>query len=181
MSKYADTFRKHVFMEDLFKPQEKKKINKAFIAALLIGALLIGGAIWWMSFKPSMEEQTAKILEGSLRDGSPEFDALQRDIIISRDPNTVESPMAFGTISMFISGKIRNKGTKTFNALEINVAVVTQFNQVLKEKRILVVPTQVPRLEPDQTIPVTLSLDGFAKDDDRANIRWKVTAVRVEK
>ena len=67
------------------------------------------------------------------------------------------------------------------NALEINVAVVTQFNKVLKEKRILVVPTQVPRLEPDQIIPVTLSLDGFAKDDDRANIRWKVTAIRVEK
>ena len=67
------------------------------------------------------------------------------------------------------------------NALEINVAVVTQFNKVLKERRILVVPTQVPRLEPDQTIPVTLSLDGFSKDDDRANIRWKVTAIRVEK
>ena len=168
-------------MDDLFKPEEKKGINKVFIAAALIGAVVIGAAIWVMSFKPSMEEQTAKILEGSLREGSPEFADLTKDIVISTDPNTVESPMATGTISMFINGKIRNKGTRTMNALEINVAVVTQFNKVLKEKRILVVPTQVPRLEPDQTIPVTLSLDGFAKDDDRANIRWKVTAIRVEK
>ena len=66
------------------------------------------------------------------------------------------------------------------NALEINCAVVTQFNEVLREKRILVVPTQVPRLGPEDIIPVTLSLDGFAKADDRANIRWKVTAIRVE-
>ena len=167
-------------MEDLFKPEEKKGINKVFIAALLIGAVVIGASILVMSLKPSIEEQTAKILEGSFREGSPEFDELTKDIIISTDSNTIQSPMVTGTISMFINGKIRNKGTRTMNALEINVAVVTQFNKVLKERRILVVPTQVPRLEPDQTIPVTLSLDGFAKDDDRANIRWKVTAIRVE-
>lgn len=169
-------------MEDLFKPQEKKSINGVFIAALLIGAVVIGASIWVLSFKPSMEEQTTKILEGSLREDSPEFANLTKDIILSTNPNkTVESPMATGTISMFINGTVRNKGTHTLNALEINVGVVTQFNKVLKEKRILVVPTQVQRLEPEQTIPVTLSLDGFAKDDDRANIRWKVTAIRVEK
>lgn len=168
-------------MENLFKPVEKKSFNKVFFAALLIGAVVIGVSIWLLSFKPSMEEQTAKILEGSLREDSPEFVGLTKDIIISTDPNTIQSPMAMGTISMFINGKIRNKGLHTLNALEINVAVVTQFNKVLKEKRILVVPTQVLRLEPEQTIPVTLSLDGFAKDDDRANIRWKVTAIRVEK
>ena len=167
-------------MDDLFKPEEKKSVNKVFIVALLIGVVVIGSAIWVMSFRPSIEDQTAKILEGSIRAGSPEFADLTKDIIISTDKNTIESPMAMGTISMFISGKIRNKGTHTMNALEINVAVVTQFNEVLKEKRILVVPTQVPRLEPEQIIPVTLSLDGFAKTDDRANIRWKVTAIRVE-
>ncbi len=168
-------------MDDLFRPEEKKGINKVFIAALLVGVVVIGAAIWAMSFKPSMEDQTAKILEGSLHEDSPEFAALTKDIIISTDRNTIESPMAMGTISMFINGTIRNKGTHTLNALEINVAVVTQFNKVLKEKRILVVPTQVPRLEPENTIPVTVSLDGFSKDDDRANIRWKVTAIRVEK
>jgi hypothetical protein len=168
-------------MEDLFKPAERKGVNKMFIAAMLIGAVIIGGSIWVLSLKPSMEEQTAKILEGTLREGAPEFDNLTKDIIISTDRNTIESPMASGTISMFINGKIRNKGARTFTALEINVAVVTQFDKVLKEKRILVVPTQVPQLEPDQTIPVTLSLDGFAKDDDRANIRWKVTGIRVDR
>jgi len=169
-------------MEDLFKPEGKRGVNKVFIVAVVIGAAIIGGILFWMSFKPSMEEQTAKILEGSLREGSPEFAALTKDIILSTDyDKTLWSPMATGTISMFINGNVRNKGTHTLNALEINVGVVTQFNEVLREKRILVVPTQVPLLEPDQTIPVTLSLDGFSKQDDRAQIRWKVTAIRVAK
>ena len=167
-------------MEDLFKPEEKRGINKVFIAAALIGVAVIGAVIGVLSLRPSSEEQAAQILEGSLREGSSRFAELTKDIIISTDKNTIESPMAMGTISMFIVGRIRNKGTRTLNALEINCAVVTQFNQVLREKRILVVPTQVPRLGPEDIIPVTLSLDGFAKDDDRANIRWKVSAIRVE-
>jgi hypothetical protein len=82
---------------------------------------------------------------------------------------------------MYIYGKIRNKGTRTIDILEINVAVITQFNQPLKEKRILVVPVQQPTLEPGQTIPVTLAMEGFSRDDDRANIRWRVTAIRAAK
>lgn len=166
-------------MDEIFQEPPKKRTNPVFIGAAVFGIVAITLAIWLLSFKPSMEEQTARILAGSLREGSPEFDQLTKDIIITTDPNTIESPMAMGGISMFISGTIRNKGTNTLDALEINVSVVTQFNQVLKEKRMLVVPTQVPRLEPGQTIPVTSSLDGFAKNDDRANIRWKVTAIRV--
>jgi hypothetical protein len=167
-------------MDDIFQPQPAgRKVNPVFIAGLVFGIAVLGIAIWLLSMKPSMEEQTRQILEGSLREDSPEFAQLTRDIIISTDPNTVQSPMPMGGISMFIRGTIRNKGQRTFNALEVNVAVVTQFNQVLKEKRILVVPTQVPQLAPEQTIPVTVSLDGFSKDDDRANIRWKVTAIRV--
>lgn len=169
-------------MEELFRPEEKKRgVNKVFIAAALIGAAVIGVAIWMLSFRPSIDVQTAKILEGSYREGSPEYAELNKDIIISTDDKTVQSPMATGKISMFISGNIRNKGTRTISVLEVNVAVVTQFNDILRERRILVVPVQRPVLAPGDTIPITLSLDGFDKADDRANIRWKVTAIKAEK
>lgn len=168
-------------MVDLFKPEEKKRgVNKVFVGGLIFALLAVGAVIAVLSLKPSMEVQTAKILEGSLREGSPEFDALQKDIIISPDDGTVQSPTGMGTISMYINGKIRNKGTKTITALEVNVAVVTQFNAVLRERRILVVPVQQPSLGPGEIIPITLTLDGFAKDDDRANIRWKVTAIKAK-
>jgi hypothetical protein len=128
-----------------------------------------------------MEEQTARLLEGAYTENSPEFKELTKDVIIITDSDkTVQSPMATGTISMFIHGNVRNKGSRTYTVLEVNVAVVTQFNKVLKEKRILVVPNQQSKLEPGQVIPLTLTLDGFDRDDDRADIRWKVTAIKVQ-
>jgi hypothetical protein len=80
---------------------------------------------------------------------------------------------------MFFRGNIHNKGNHTIDILEVNVAVITQFNEVLKQKRMLVVPVQQPSLGPGGDIPITLTIDGFSKNDDRANIRWKVTAIRA--
>jgi len=168
-------------MEDLFKPEEKKHgINAVFVGGIVVGLALIGIAIYLLSFKPSMEDQTAKILEGSFREGSPEFAAITKDILISTDDNTVESPTGMGTISMYIKGNIFNKGTRTINTLEVSVGVITQKNEMLREKKIVVVPVQQALLEPGQTIPITLTLDGFSRKDDRANIRWKVTAIKAQ-
>jgi len=165
----------------LEEEKEKKGINKLFIVGFIIGALIIAGIIGLLLRKPSMDDQKANLLRGAYTEGSAEFQDLQKDIIISTDTDrTVQSPMPTGTISMFIHGNIRNKGTRTINVLEINAAVVTQFKTVLREKRVLVVPVQLSRLEPGQTVPVTLTMDGFSREDDRADIRWKVTAIKAE-
>lgn len=168
-------------MNEIFTTdQQRKGSYKTMIGSIIVGLLLIAGAIWMLSSKPSIEDQTAKILEGTSREGSPEFAALSKDILISTDEDTVESPMGLGTISMFIKGKIYNKGAKKITTLEVNVGVVTEKNEVLREKKIVVVPIQQPVLNAGETIPITLTLDGFDRKDDRANIRWKVTAIRAE-
>jgi hypothetical protein len=160
---------------------EKKGLNKGFVIGIVIGVVVIAAVIGLLlSLRPSVDDQKAKILEGLSRAGTPEFDAVTKDIIISTDDRTVESPNGFGRISMFIVGKIRNKGTKTINALEVNVAVIDQLNAIVKEKNVLVVPTQREKVSPGEIIPITLSLDGFDKKDDRANIRWKVIGLRAE-
>ena len=169
-------------MDELFEQKEEKRgVNKGFLIGALIGLAVIAAGIWFVLRIPPEAEQKAKVLEGSVLEGTPEFADLTKDIVISTDPNTVESPNAFGTISMFIKGRIYNKGTKEIDGLEVNVAVVDQFDQMIKEKRSLVVPTKQPTLSPGDTIEVNLSIDGFDKNDDRANIRWKVTAIRVAK
>ena len=160
--------------------EEKKGINKGFIIGIVVGVIAIAAGIWLLSFRPSVDDQKTKILESLYREGTPEFDAVTKDIVISTDDRTVESPNGFGRISMFIVGKIRNKGTKTINALEVNVAVIDQLNAMVKEKNVLVVPTQRDKVSPGEIIPITLTLDGFDKKDDRANIRWKVTGLRTE-
>ena len=166
-------------MDSLFEKEKKRGINKAFIVGGLIGIIAIAAVIFIAMRRPSMADQKQAVLADALREDAPQFQEITRDIIIATGDNTVESPNAFGYISMFITGRIRNKGDRIINGLEVNVAVVDQFNQTLKEKRVLVVPTQVGQLGPGETIPITLSLDGFDKKDDRANIRWKVTAIRV--
>lgn len=168
-------------MESLLPKEEKRGINKSFIVAVVIALALIAGLILLLSRRPPVNKQMSQLVASAYHEGTPDFADLSKDIIISTDDRTVESPTGLGTISMYIYGKIRNKGTRTIDILEINVAVITQFNQPLKEKRILVVPVQQPTLEPGQTIPVTLAMEGFSRDDDRANIRWRVTAIRAAK
>jgi hypothetical protein len=168
-------------MEDLFKEKkEERGLNKVFLVAVLAGVAVIAGVVWVLSWTPPMDVQIAQVLEGSFKEGTPEFEQFNKDIVISTDDRTVQSPTGMGTISMYISGKVRNRGTRTFDILEVNVAVVTQFNDVLKEKKVLVVPVQQSVMGPGETIPITLALEGFKPDDDRANIRWKVTAIRAK-
>ena len=164
----------------MFTTEKKRRVNPIFIAGAIVGMAVVGVAIALLMRTPSIEDQTAAILAGSHKEGSPEYAELNKDIILSTDDRTVESPTGLGTISMFIQGKVRNKGTRTIDILEINAAVVTQFGDVLKQRRILVVPVQKTTLGPGEIIPITLTLDGFSKEDDRANIRWKVTAIRAQ-
>lgn len=165
----------------LQKKEDKKGISKVFLAGLLIGLVLIGAVVWVLTLQPTMEEQKAAQLEGYFLEGSPEFERLTKDIVISTDfERTTESPTGLGTIQMTIRGKIRNKGDKTLNGLEVSVGVIDPNNKILKEKKVMFIPNQQPTLEPQQIIPVTVSLDGFSPEDDRANVRWKVTAIKTQ-
>ncbi len=169
-------------MDTLFDKEEKKSgINKGFLIGGLVGIVLIAIVVLIAMQRPSMEDQKAAVLADALREDSPEFQEITKDIIIGTDPDkTVQSPNTLnGSITMWITGNIRNKGSRTLNGLEVNAAVVDQFNQVLREKRVLVIPTQRELLGPGESIPITLSIDGFTREDDRANIRWKVTAIRA--
>ena len=169
-----------IAMDELFKPEEKKRgVNKVFIGGLIIAAIAIAGVIGLLMLKPSMEDQTAKLLAGALHSDSPGFSELEKDIIFWLDTNTVESPTGMGTINMYIKGHAKNKGTKNISIFEVNVVVVDTQEKTIREKRVVVVPLQQPALNAGETIPITLEIDGFDKKDDRANIRWHVTAIKA--
>jgi hypothetical protein len=167
-------------MDTLAHHNEKKPfLSKGLIVGILIGILAVAGLVGVLLLRPSVEDQKSAALEGAFREGSAEFETLRNDLVFA-DKDTIESPNAFGSISMYIQGEVRNKGTRVINALEVNVAVIDQKNQVLKDKNVLVVPSQQrATFEPGEVIPLTTTLDGFGKKDDRANIRWTVTAVKA--
>ncbi|MFL6374539.1 MAG: hypothetical protein ACJ73D_07745 [Pyrinomonadaceae bacterium] len=169
-------------MAEMFEQKApEKRSNTGLLVGVLVGAILIGVVAYrWLRKTPSIDDQRAAILQGSYRPGSPEFEDLQKKVLIAKDENrTVESPTGLGTISMFIYGNIYNRTGKTITALEVNVNVTDQKKNVIKEKNVLIVPMQQPSIAPDTTVPITTTLDGFDRKDDRANYNFKVTAIKV--
>ena len=160
---------------------EKRGVNKIMLAAILTAVVVVAGVVWLMTFTPTREEQKQELMAGAFYPGAPEFDNYTNNIIVTTNTErTSQSKIAIGTIQMAIHGMIRNKGTRVINLLELNVGVVDTKNQVIKEKRTLVVPNQSLTLNPNETISVFVPLDGFKESDDRANVRWKVTAIRFQ-
>ena len=161
--------------------EEKSRVSGILIGALLVATAIVAGGLWLLSFQPSREEQQQQQLIGAFLEGSPEFENYTKQLVITTDfDRTTESPLGLGTIQMSIHGTIRNKGDKTINGLEVAVSVVDIKNQLVKEKKTMVVPNQSPVLQPGETIQVFVPMDGFKKDDDRANVRWRVSAIRFQ-
>lgn len=165
----------------LQEPEKKKGLNKTMLGALLIGTILIIALIAVISLKPSDKQIQEQVLENAFHEGQPEFALYTKKISINTiEDKTTESPTAFGTIVMSIAGSIRNITGKTLTGLEIKVTVVDSFGNAVKDKTILVIPKQAEKLETGQSLEVRVLIEGFKKDDDRAQIRWKVTAIKVE-
>jgi hypothetical protein len=143
--------------------------------------LLVAAVTAFLVLRPSKQEVVQQQLEGAVREGTPEFEVLTKKIAIQTDDDkTMESPTGMGTITMFIAGKIRNFTGKTLTGLEIKVTVIDQLNKPVKEKILTVIPSQQERLDTNQTMLVNVMMEGFSKDDDRALVRWKVTAIKTE-
>jgi hypothetical protein len=167
-------------LEDIEKKPEKGSKTAFWIAAVITG-LVIAGIVVLLLTRPTTEEYQKSTIEGALREGSPDFDALTKKIIVENDPErTTESPVAMGTIQMSIWGKVRNLTGKTINGLELKVSVVDLTEHPIREKTVIVIPRQQSSMAPSEVMPVNVVMDGFQKTDNRANIHWKVTAIKVQ-
>lgn len=163
------------------KKEPKSRFSGVLIGAVLVAAAIVAGGLWLLTFQPNREQQQQQELAGAFLEGSPEFEEYTKQLIITTNfDRTSESPLALGGIQMAIHGTIRNKGAKIINGLEVTVSVVDIQNKAIREKKTMVVPNQSPLLQPNEIIPVFVSMGGFKKEDDRANIRWKVSAIRFQ-
>ena len=169
-------------MDSLIDQKENKKgTNKIFIVAGILAVLAVAGIVIGVSMMPSPAEEKAAVLENAYREGSEEFDGYNKEIIITTDPRRLyESTTGLGDIVMQISGRIRNKGDKTVTGLEVSVGMVDTKNELIKDKKVLVVPQFKNELAPGETIDLMVNVPGFEEDDDRANARWKVTAIKFK-
>lgn len=168
-------------METLFEEQGKEKGSKKILllaagAAVLAVIALIG----LISLKPSQTVVEKDYLQGAFREDSPEFQTLTKKIVAQtvEDASTT-SMTGMGTRMMSIGGTIRNFSGKTLTGLELKVNVVDTFNNNIKERTIIVIPTQQETLENNQVMPVRVNVEGIDPKADIANVHWKVTAIKV--
>ena len=163
----------------LGEKKEKKGINKVLIVGVLIGVLLFAGVIGVISLIPTEEVDRKDVLEGAFLEGAPEFEKYTKEIIISTNPNRLlQSMTGMGTITMYIGGTIRNKGDKDLSVLEVRVEVIDQEGKVIKKKKYAVIPKAQKILGSGKNVNISVNIAGFSPDDDRANVRWKVTALK---
>lgn len=157
-------------------------MNKtALLAGVLVGVLAIIGISAAVYYMPSAEEESKEVLNDAYLPGSKEFEDYNKEIIITTDTDRLqESRTAMGDIVMRIGGRIRNKGNRTISGLEISVGMVDTKNRVIKEKKYLIIPNKYAELGPKETIDVDASVAGFRDDDERANARWRVTAIKFK-
>ena len=147
----------------------------AVIAAFAIAGLFYG----LMRFAGGGQNGPVR-LEGGYRAGSPQFEANKPNIVLD-DPEATEAKRALGDITMTLSTTARNLTGKTLSGLEIHAAVVDYNGKPVKERTVVVVPSQLhPELPPNKTLQVNVGLDGMSDTDARANIKMDVTAFKFK-
>lgn len=168
---------------DTFLKDDKveKRSNKVLFGAIGAAILIVVGLIAFLAMQPAPEDKKKQYLEGAFLEGSPEFEAMTKKIPILNDSeNTTFSFTGLGTITMFTRSTIRNTSDKTITALEIKVSILDQFDKVVKDKKQIVIPTFKENLPPSENMTITIPVEGFNKNDDRARVQWKVTAIKVQ-
>lgn len=160
--------------------KENKK-NPVFLAVMGIGTLVVAGLLVWLLMTPTPKVDTTPRLEGALREG-PEFEELRRKIVIDRNEDyTTEQRSLSGDLSMRLAGVVRNFTGKTLTGLEVVGSVVDKDGKVVREKTAIVLPsTDYPKLAPNKTMPIWVTVSGFEQTDDRANFKWQITGLKVE-
>lgn len=155
--------------------------NPIFLAIMGIGALLVAGLLAWLLLSPAPPQNAAPRLENALREGT-EFEELKRKIVIDKNQDfTTEQRSLSGDLAMNLVGVVRNFTGKTLTGLEVVGSVIDRDGKVVREKTSIVLPNdRQPKIDPNKTMPFTVVVNGFEQKDDRADFKWRISALKVE-
>ena len=159
--------------------------RQIFIGAAIVSALLIAALVFWATRSGDGEAGQQPRLEGAIRADSPEFAQLRERVVVDFDPNenAFESSRPVGDIVMTLRPRVRNFTGRTISGLELLATVVDLSGNPVRQRTKIAVPnaeTGLAELEHNKVLEPTIIMEGFKKDDVRANIRIEVTGVRFK-
>ncbi|HEX8775206.1 MAG TPA: hypothetical protein VF735_16645 [Pyrinomonadaceae bacterium] len=162
------------------EPDDARRV--IYIVVGIVSVVLIAGLGYWL-MRPGMGPSTGpQRLEGALRPGAPEFEQYKSKIVLDK-PEATEASRPIGDIVMTLTTTARNFTGRTISGLEIYAAVVDLQGKPVKERTMIVIPsrrTGQAELDPNQTLEVPIMLEGMSKQDDRANIKMEVAAIKFK-
>jgi hypothetical protein len=154
--------------------------RKIIIIVAVISAVVIAGLFYLLMRAGGSSVSPPPRLEGAFRAGSPEFEKYG-GFIVRDNPEADEAKRALGDTVMTLHTTVRNFTGRTINGLEIWAAVVNHQDKPVKERTVVVIPTEQQReLEPNKTMAVDVMLEGMTETDDRANIKMEVKGFRFK-
>jgi hypothetical protein len=165
--------------------KRERSRNMPFIISAIIGLLLIAGLFAYIKTRPApapIAGPQQQRLEGALRAGAPGFEQVRQRIGVDNLEAT-EGGRVVGDIVMTLKAIVRNFTGRTISGLEMRAAVVDLEGKTIKERYVIVVPNagkNVTELEPNKTLPVSVTIEGFSPSDVRANIQMEMTGVKFK-
>jgi hypothetical protein len=156
--------------------------RKIFIGAAIVSALLIAALVFWATRSSTSGATQQPQLAGAIRADSPEFAQIRERLIVDFNPDdhALESTRAIGDVVINMTPKVRNFTGRTVNGLELQATVVDLGGNPIQQRTIIAIPNRQPELEPNKVMEVPIRMEGFKKDDVRANIRIELTGVKFK-
>ena len=156
--------------------------RKIFIVAAIVSALLIAALVFWATRSGSNGAGQQPRLAGAIRSDAPEFAQIRERLIVDFNPDdhALESTRAIGDIVINMTPKVRNFTGRTVNGLELQATVVDLAGNAVQQRTVIAIPNRQPELEPNKVMEVPIRMEGFKKDDVRANIRVELTGVKFK-
>ena len=168
-------------------PEEKPRRTLIIVVAV-IAAVVIGG-FFYLLLRKAVAPSPPPTLQGAIRRGSMDWEKYQSRIVLDEPADcpepgapfcATESRRALGDIVMTLRATVRNFTGRTLSGLEIKASVVDHQNQAVRERTVVFIPVaDHPELLPNKTMPVSIIIDGFTDNDDRANTKMEVTGFTV--
>lgn len=151
--------------------------RKIVIGVAIVAAALIGVVFYFLLSATGGGTTPPATLDNAIRAGTPQFTEYQSRIILD-EVEADEARRPLGDIVMTLRSLVRNFSGRTINGLEVKAAVVDYEGKPVKERTLVVIPTRQPELGHNKTMPVSVVIEGFSENDQRANIKMEITGFR---
>jgi len=157
-------------------PEDKSRRTLIIFVAAFAAAFIAG---FFYLLLRTVAPVAPPTLAGAIRAGSPEWEKYSKLIALD-EKDADEAKRALGDTVMTLHATARNFTGRTITGLEIHAAVVDHDGKPVKERTVVVIPGRQSELEPNKTMKVSLMLEGFTDNDDRANIKMEVTGFTLK-